>query len=96
MFAALHVPEEQQDAPVHPWPPHCPYRAAQFPPLAGGVGELAGGVAAPPSLLPPPADEPTVIVAEPVLKYYLSEARSRQPSSGRYMETLQIIQKGLC
>lgn len=76
MFAALHVPEEQQEAPVHPWPPHCPYRAAQFPPLAGGVGELAGGVVAlPPSLLPPPADVPTVIVEEPVLKYYLLEAK---------------------
>lgn len=80
MFAALHVPEEQQDAPLHPWPPHCPYRAAQFPPLAGGVGELAGGVAAPPSLLPPPADEPTVMVAEPVLKYCLVEGKP--PSAG--------------
>lgn len=58
------------------------------------MGVLAGGVAAPPSLLPPPEDEPTVIVAEPVLKYYLPEERSRQPSSGRYMETLQIISKG--
>lgn len=78
MFEALQVPEEQQVAPLHPWPPHCPYSAAQSPPLAGGVGELAGGVVAlPPSLLPPPADVPTVIVAEPVLKYYFSEASQR-------------------
>jgi hypothetical protein len=38
-----HVPEEQHVRPLHPWPPHWPYSAAQLP-EEGGVVVVVGGV----------------------------------------------------
>lgn len=84
MLAALHVPDEQHVDPVHPWPPHCPYKAAQ--PLAGGVGEVAGADEVVPPPLFPPADDPTVIVDEPVLKYCLMKnIVSQVPGLEKYL-----------
>jgi hypothetical protein len=51
----LHVPDEQQVGPVHPWPPHCPQSAEQ--PLDGGEVEPEPGDDVVVGVEPPPPPE---------------------------------------
>lgn len=67
----MQVPEAQHVAPDHPIPPHCPYSAEQLPPDDGAVELVAGAelVVVPVPVPVPEVPSPTVIEADPVLKY---------------------------
>lgn len=73
---ALQVPEEQQVAPVHPEPPHWPYRAAQFPPVDGVVEVVAGA-----EVVVVPVPVPVPVEVEVLLSLLSTNARACAPYS---------------